>query len=226
MANIFITPSPNYPMKKRVFLLILLLAIPLIQAAADPSDASQVIGEEFGVNPDNIPTDPEEIKSQYLQQEWAKLVAENKILGPIHRFLIKISPVFSVILNHPYEISLTFFGIFVLWLLIVLGGLKFCKSFNLNGWLSGGIGIVFASILAQINLIGIVVTSILDIIFKQENWWIRLILGILIIGAIVIAIYSWLYLSSYIKKQKKAGKEKEADQKLKETKAFVKGVKE
>ena len=213
-------------MKKRVFLLILLLAIPLIQAAADPSDTSQVIGEEFGVNPDNIPTDPEEIKSQYLQQEWAKLVAENKILGPVHNFLNKISPVFSVILNHPYEISLTFFGIFLLWLLFVLGGLKFCKSFNLNGWLSGGIGIVFASILAQINLIETTVTSILDLIFKQENWWIRLILGILIIGAIIIVIYSWLYLSSYIKKQKKAGKEKEVDQKLIETKALVKGIKE
>ena len=167
-------------MKKLSYLIfVIVLFYILINFASaqtsDPSDVSQIIGGEFDISPEKIPTseeDIEKIRDNYLKKEWTNIIANNSILGPIHSSLIKMNPLFLVIFKHQYEISLTFFSIFILWILFMIGSAMIAKSFGINSGLSAIIGIIFAVILAQIKLIETITTFVLNLIFKQENWWI------------------------------------------------------
>jgi len=219
-------------MKKLSYLIfvVILLYISISFASAqtqDPGDTSQVIGEEFGIDPEKIPAsqeDIEKIRDEYLKKEWTEVVSKNKILGPIHNFLTKINPIFSVIFKHQYEISLTFFSIFVLWVLFMISSTLIARSLGAKGVLSVVIGTIFTIILAQIKLIESIVIFTLDLILKQENWWIRLILTIVTLGVFLVGYILIRILAKYIGKEVGGKGEDEIKQKLSELKGLKRGL--
>lgn len=191
--------------------------------AATPDE---VIQSQIGINPDNIPSDPSEITSKYLKQEWSKLIATWPIIGPIHSYLLVHPIVFQVLFNYQYEISLTLFLIIILWIYFTILGGSLIDTTGLvkKGWQSLLFGVAIALILAHTNIIKNIVLFTLGIIFKQDQWWIRTLLWLLAMVVFwVIAIIA-NKTDEWQRKQKKAQKDAEVAQAAKEGQAAARGL--
>ncbi|MBS3077251.1 hypothetical protein J4233_03175 [Candidatus Pacearchaeota archaeon] len=224
-------------MKKSNILIILLLVIsifPLIQtvkAICDPGDSRCILAEQFGLDPSQIPKDREDIQQLYLQKEWTRLIEKNKFLGPIHQFFTKISWLFIILFHHPYEFSLTLFAIIVLWFLFGTQIAKmFEAGFGLKGIYAFGIGMLGAVILSWVppnsaGIIEMITSALLDLIFKQENWWMRTIIVVVIIAVIVLEVRVSKSAEKYIKEQKVKNTQEESKEQVEEIKALGKEAK-
>jgi len=222
--------------KKKLFLILVFFItfnlIDLSSAQQDPGDVSQVIGNEFNISSEKIPTsqeDIEKLRQGFLQKEWTELISKNKVIGPVHNFFSneKTQIVLKIIFAHPYEISLTFFLILILWLLILIQSTKIVKSSEIiKKELAFPIGIAIAIIFAQLKIIKLIVTFSLDLAFKQENWWIRVIIIIFFLAFVALAYALSGILAQHFKKQKEAKTKKETEQELSNMKRFSTGIKE
>jgi len=206
-------------------IILLIVFVNLSSAAEDPGDVSQVLGDEFGIDPDKIPTDPETIRQEYLKFRWTEFISNNRILGPIHRGLTKISIVFQILFAHPYEISLTLVGIIVLWFMILIHTGKMVESSEL---ISGGrsfiIGLIGATIIAQTRIIKILVTFALDLTFKPDAWLWRLIIGVVVVGVIALIHIISKMIEKQLEKKHKKEIEQKSEQKLKDLEALSRGT--
>ncbi|MBU0466908.1 MAG: hypothetical protein KJ718_00445 [Nanoarchaeota archaeon] len=216
-------------MKKTNLLIItLLLVISLtisITAVTDVGDVSQVLGEQFNISADKIPTDPEKIKQLYLQTQWTEFIAKSRVLGPAHAFLTKISIAFQILFAHPYEISLTLFAIIVLWFIFGTQASKIIEAkTKIKGAYAFIIGLLIAIILAQARVIKVIATFLLDLIFKPSNWWMRIIVIIIVLAVVAIEIKESQILAKRLKENKIKKTQEEAEQQLKEVKGLTKGV--
>lgn len=240
-------------MKKTILILILLLLLPLAIAQTnntqpnqenpnpsdpnnpliptdqieDPGDVSEVIKKEFNISPNKIPTTPEEIEREYLQREWTEVIANSTVLGPAHRGLTKISPVFVILFANPYELSLTLFFIILFWIMIAHQTEKIITSW---GFVKKGyaflIAIVLATILAQAKILKAISTLTVNIIYAPEHWWIRLILWMVAVLVFVIAHRAVSIVNQKIKEQKKKEKEEKTDFQFKKLEKMEKARKE
>ena len=67
----------------------------------DPGDASAVLGKEFNISTDKIPTTPgdiETIRDKYLKREWGNVIANNTYVGPVDAFLKENNFIFLILL--------------------------------------------------------------------------------------------------------------------------------
>lgn len=203
-------------MKKHYFILLfisLILLVFNISFAYSEENPGESIQKEIGINPENLPTSIDEIKDRYLTQQWEELIDENKYLGPIHRFL-KNFFLIKILFGDDYSISLTFLLILILWLFIgVKAGQFISASEIIKGWLAISIGFLLSVILAQTGILKTISLFAISIIFKPENWWMRLILG-----AIALILFALLfYISRLIEKAIKEKLKKEEESKRKQT---------
>jgi len=217
-------------MKKRdlVFLFLLLILLSPITFAQDPGDVSEALGNEFNIPPENIPTSAEDIqkiKDDYLKKEWGKIIEKNKFLGPIHKFFIDIKIVFKILFNHDYEISLTLFLIIVLWVGVVFIIAKGIQSVGLaKSWKAVLMGVAGASVLAWARFNALIVGFVIKSIYSQGTWWMRLIVEIIIIGAIVVAFILFKKVNKSIKEKNKKNVEKKSEERLEVITEFTEGM--
>jgi len=217
-------------------LLILSLAfsiLPFIKtvSAADVPSPEGVISQQTGVDVNQIPATPEQIKEEitnyYLKQEWGKIITNKPIIGPIHNFLTAHPLPFQILFAEPYTLSPTLLIVIVLWLFFALKSAKIIESsgiINKNFAIPIGFGI--AIILAQIHLLRLIVNSTYLLIFSREAWWERLILIFVALGLFGTLYYLSDYFSKYLEEAKKAKELGEMKKGIKESKAFIKGVEE
>lgn len=213
-------------MKKRssIFILVVLLLAFLqgVIAVTDPADTSGVLADQFGINKDKIPTSAEEIKQLYLKTQWTEFILKNKYLGPVHLFFEKNSWAFSILFAHPYEFSLNLFCIIVIWFLLLT---QIAKMVEASGIVKGGaafsIGFLITIALAQVRVISLFVNFLLWILFKQENWWIRMIFIVFFVGVILIEDRFARMFAKALKEQQERKRNQESDQKVKELKVMT-----
>lgn len=228
--------------EKIIFILVVvLLSINIIffpyakaQATNEPTDAREVIAREFNIPLDKIPTDKKELERFALKEEWTRMIANNSVTGPVHKFLSnsKTQIAFKALFAHEYEISLMFFLILILWCFVWVRAAKILESakgslpffFEIKGWTAVAMGALIAVILAQVQFFNFVITNTLNLIFKPENWWIRAILIIVALGVFMVVYVLSRLLDQYFKKREKAKKETELNQEVEKTREFNKGV--
>jgi uncharacterized membrane protein len=198
------------------FALLLILSIfnpPITKAEITSPEPNQIVGQLTGINPKYIPTSPEdaqriadEIKNDYLKKEWAKIIENNTFYSPIHKFLTNYPLVSIIILGQSYEFSVSFFCVFIFWLLTIFFIADFLRAFDIvkTWWPSFGFGILGAEILAHVGLTRFIVNTLLDVILNRHNIWTRLLLT----AVFVIFIIALFFLSNFIGKMAKQTKEK------------------
>lgn len=207
-------------------ILILNLIFISLFAFSSAQDSGEIIKKEMGINPDNISTNLDQIKEDYLQEKWTEFIANSKILGPFHLFLKKISLLFQILFAHPYEISLTLFLIIVLWIFVVLKTSEIINATRIiKGSISLAIGVGLAIILAQVGVLNILSVFAKDLIMKPENWRIRTIVIIITFGVMAFLYVLSSIISKHIKEKVKEKREEESEQKVKEIKGFTKTIK-
>ena len=105
-----------------IIFLFLTLSITVAIAIENPlEDGIDNLREEF----ENISdiTEDEDARSEYLTQEWTKLLEKTKagkILLGISNFFSKLSPLFKIILGIEYSLSWAFFLAVLIWLTLFL----------------------------------------------------------------------------------------------------------
>ena len=147
-------------------------------------------------------------KSDYLKQEWVKIVEKNKILGPILNVINPIlkfmNPVFKIVLG--YESSLSWAFVFALIIWFALFFLIYPPASQLfNNSLFGGI-----ASFALVGLIGLsgaikTVVEILNTIITN-TWMFWISLAIAIILAFVFGMFG-KQIKNWIKKTKQKTRE-------------------
>ena len=88
------------------------------------------------------------------------------------------------------------------------------------------VGLFISIIFAQLKIYELVVKSILDLLFKQENWWWRSIIIVIIFGIIATLHVISKLAEKKMKEKHKENVEKETEQKLKEVKGLTEGIRD
>jgi len=210
-----------------------LVIIVLLAGVYNVSAVDSAVTDAIGVNPeslDNIPRTQEEAgdkASNYLRQEWNKLLTNNKLIGPIHNWSIGHPLFFQILFNEPYSFSLVFIWIVILWIFLAFNVSKvISSSFDSGPFLGISFGVGASIVLAQIGVIGGIVKFALKFIYAQEAWWMRLILGLVCLFFLVLFYFLNIYLKDWIKELKEERKKKDIEYGVKESRKFIEGVKE
>lgn len=198
-----------------------ILLLPHAQSAVDPEKSIDDIKNKI----DNLPEDTEQIKDGYLTQEWSKFIAENKVLGPVHKSFIAYPLPFIIILGEPYVVSFTFLIVVFLWIFIVYlitKPLNASKLFNpaLTLLISIGISIM----LANMKVINTLAVFIVNLVLSKNEWYTRIILGIIIVAALVVIKKIDSLLAQKIEAAAKENKEKTLQGTVRQTKAEMQAL--
>lgn len=161
-----------------------------------------------------------EIRSQYLKQEWGKILEKNKFFGPIIKGYGKISPytdpIFKIILGITPSLTWLFVLTLTFWICMVI---YIFRIFELTSPFSESAqyGISFG-IIVIISVLGItkkLAEKIINVLSKFTIWWVQLIgIGIIILALVVASI-----LSKNVKEVGKTMKEKREKEKEKSDRA-------
>jgi len=212
-----------------VFLLILVLAFVFnfvkAQEPAMPTLPGGITPEKIEEIGQKIQT-PEEAANEtkeYLKREWAKIIAKHPVINKIHIFFKEHPLVFTILFNIEYEISWKFICIVLLWFYIMAITADIVSGLT-KGFLSIVIGIGMAIILAQVGAISGLVGFILNLLFAQKLWWVRLILGVVIILILTLAFYLFDIISKYLQEAKKKARERAIEVTQRVMQKFIKKV--
>ena len=198
-----------------VFALIGVYVISLIAQgvfADDVPDPNVAIGNTVGINPDKIPSNPDDLNNQYLQGEWARIISNSTYFGPVHNYLTKHQTIFMALLGSPYTFSLGFFILLVVWILFTT---KVGDIINVSKVFPSGVGIMLgftlSVILSHTGVFSTLINFAMGIISKEENVWIRTILWVLFLSFVFVAYYLGAYVQQVIKNETKKRGESEIE---------------
>ncbi len=157
-----------------------------------------------------------EQNKSYLAREWTKILAKNKVLGPIlfytDKFFSILNPLWKAIFEIEFSWSWSFFLSFFIWILFIV-----LVYYPLQGILKNSLVDVIVSIIVA-SLIG-VAGAISEIV-----WFFDLFVKnifILIILIIIIILFLILY-SKYMRAITKYSEEEELERAKEKTRAFGK----
>jgi len=212
---------------KRTFLFIILslFLIGFITQVHGDTSPQGMIAQQLGVSTDqinNIPQTPEQAQDLFLKQAWSDLISKNVYLGPVHRFFISISPVFLFLFGENYSLSPTLLAIIVIWCYDVMEVSIIVDSFGfLNSWVSKVIAVGISIILAQVGFYRWLITSLANIVYAPELWWVRLLIGVGIILGLFILHFIVKMFESQMKANKKAARVNKIEDEVKKEEAFI-----
>ena len=204
---------------------LLTISITSLTYAADIPSSSDALGQQFGINTETPIDIKENITNTYLKGEWGKIIASKPIIGPIHNFFVNNPKVFQVLFNEPYEFSLHFLIVFIFWLLCISLTYDALRYTGLKQ-LSILAGFLVAIMIAHTKLLTILTTGLLAIISKQELWYIRLILWLIVFVFLIVSYQSGKILKTFMKKKAEEREKAEMKQEQKVNKKFIRGVRE
>ncbi len=221
-------------MKKAGILLISLLFLNLLAITLIQTNLTKAQETPPGLPP-QLGQDPEELiegvknktetEWQYLSKEWPKIFLKNELISAADTFFTKISIVFRILFGQPYSFSITLLAIIILWLFIVLKSGDIINSWGLvKGWSAYLIGAALAIILAQIQVLKMIINFLGWLVFAKKGtlWNISMILVIILI--FVLLYYLFSILSKYLKEREKKKREKETETRQKALEKFTKGL--
>ena len=186
------------------------------------------VEKQLGVNPEKLQS-PEDIKNEYLKKEWASIIKNYSILGPIHTFLAENSGaklLEKVLLNEYYTFSLVFIILFILWLFSITIFSDLIKSLGIVKYpLSLLLGLGFAIIFAKIGITKQIVLFLIGLIFSQAKWFMRWIIALLLFLAFAVIYYVNAIIAQKVQKQQWHSLIEKMGQKIKEWDLYKEGLK-
>ena len=176
-------------MKKEIFSLILFLILILNILTIHSQETTIIDKEDFlgtGVDLDNVPTDPSELKDQaqdqaqeYIKQEWTKI--KEKSL-----FFKGADPVFKAFTGYEFFPTWEFILAFILSIVLMTFFFRGTNLFYKDSLISLLIGILFTTIANSAGLSRIIIPKVIEI--ATGRWiYLTILIGIVIIGLIELS---------------------------------------
>ncbi|OGJ19045.1 hypothetical protein A3K73_04470 [Candidatus Pacearchaeota archaeon RBG_13_36_9] len=144
----------------------------------------------------------EEQRKEYLKQEWAKIFAENKYLGPVLFYTNKLfsflNPIWEVIFKIEFSWSWSFIFSLSLWIMLIVAVYYPAKPLSKSNLVGFLIAVIVASLMGLTGIIKEVVEVLRVVI---TNFWIA-------IGFFIIIIIASITYSQVMRNlEKKAGEQ-------------------
>lgn len=214
-----------------LFLIIPITNISCQDVTPDTSNSSNDYSENLksnvgDINPDTgLPKEYDKItdlgekltddkkRTEYFNSEFKNFLLKNKAIASIDKGLNQISIIFYILFGMKYELTLTFFLVMILWIIVfvkIAEGIH--NAFDTNEAVSLGISFAVCIILGQLNLFYIIVDMTLNQILSAESLWGKLFTIIVAIIIFVIFYYIFSLINDILKSSReKREKEKEKD---------------
>lgn len=189
----------------------------------------------LGINPSQIqqlPQTPEELtnaSTNYIKAQLGTMLSKIPGLVKTQEFLKSHPMFFTIVFNEKYDITWVFFLIVLLWLYTMSITADLTEASPLlgnNRLYAMAVGIGFAIILAQLGILRAIVIFSINLISAQSLWWVRGILGFLIILIFIVIYYAKSVVGGGMKAKQKETEEERLKQEAKEGKAFREGAEE
>jgi len=176
-----------------VFLFFVLFIFNSINISAqdigiDPDDPFGI-----GVTQDDLQNSEQlkETSSDYLKNEWTKLLGEGKFLGGLINAYRKISPVTDPIFKYSIgmepELSGLFFITFIIWIVFFIYIYRiFSIASPFSKWVTISFSIGISIIIGIFGFPKMIAGIIMGIINGLATWWIRLIVEVVLITIFII----------------------------------------
>ena len=208
-------------MKKNLVIgiLFILLLFPLI-SALDAQSIDQSPELQQAQNAQQKITDfSNQDKSDYLKQEWGKILENSTTFGPVTEFFNRISPVTNPLFKYTVglEPSLTWLFILALalWIFLVISLYRILDVTSIfSNWVRY---IVSFGTIIIISILGItkkVAESIINAISLASIWWVQLILATAVIAIIIMLSFLSKHLDKIFKAEKRKTQEEIDREKL------------
>jgi len=193
-------------MKRKVFVICilgLLLSLLVLNFISSQYESANI----FGITPESGVQLTE--KWQTLGTEWKTNLMQNSVIGGVDSFFQKTNAVFLVLFGVDYSLSLSLFLIVILWIFLFLIGFNILGNTIFSKWVAVLISIGVAIGAAQLKLFQIPANLIIGLFFGEKPWWVKLIIGVIIIAVIIAAfIFIRQFGKQLAEKKKKLEEEK------------------
>jgi hypothetical protein len=164
-----------------VIFIFILLVLPLILNFVTSQGENSTI---FGISSDSGVKLTE--KWEYLGKEWKNILMANSVIQSLDSLFQKINFVFLVLFGTPYSLSLALFLIVFLWLYFFFSFQNILKMTLFSKIVCLLISLGLTIILAQVGLFSKIVNFIIQLLFGEQTWWMKLIIGVGILIALVL----------------------------------------
>lgn len=194
--------------KKFVFTIVLSLmfVLPLFISNTQALDyynsqtPEDVIKGTTGINPESM-QNPEEITDKYLKKEWAKIISNSTIYGPVHKFLMNNQIISLILFGTNYEFSLTFILMVIFWIIalyIIINSIR-TLAVERTIWLSISSGLLITLALSQTRIFHFISKTLIDLISSRTTWWARATIVFAVCIIIILEGYLGKLLVSYLR---------------------------
>ena len=148
----------------------------------------------------------------YLGVEFPKLLLKNPYIAAVDSFFQKISIVFRILFGMSYSLSLTLLFVIAFWFFF---SFNFYGAIKATGLLNGGLnfisGMLVSVILAQTGFFKALVILCGTLIFAPKYSWMRFLVLVAIILAVIGVSYLDKKLAGYLKNKKGDSAKKEIE---------------
>jgi biopolymer transport protein ExbD len=167
----------------------------------------------------------DEIKWEYLQQQWQQAMQNNKYLKPIDQFCKKINIVFVLITANDYSMTFSFYMIIVIWIIFFLILSKYASNIFSQPNIALLVGAAATILLAQFRILNYIVDGVIGILAYKSEWYWKLVLFLIVVIFFIVALKFNTQISRYMEKQKKKKKEEKQAQQVKAHENWLNAVK-
>jgi len=130
--------------------------------------------------------------TNYLKKEWQKILEKNQFWSPIVSFIFKLDPLSNVLLGMPIAFSWFFFLTLIIWITFVVLIFRITGLFEItNKWIHFAVAIAIIAAITYFRYPKSISGIIVALIILQKIWWVQyIIMGIVIVSAILLIIFS------------------------------------
>jgi hypothetical protein len=211
----------------KFIVLFIILAVLLLAVAARAEDMA--LGDIDNINTQikdvnaKIQDFGDKEKRAFLVQQYRKIIFDNKITGPINKFLENNAQsivLFKILFGEPYKLTPSFYFVLFLWIFTAFWIKKVVKGKNPKSPFRF-LGFLLAVILAQVNVYRNLTNLIFNFILGKESWWAQMLIEFGILAVIILMYYFGEIIASYLKAKKEAAEKKLTEIAQKRTQRFA-----
>jgi hypothetical protein len=168
-----------------------------------------------------------ENKSDYLKQEWGKILENNTVLGPIIRAADKASPVTNPLFKYTAGLEPSLTWLFILavaiWIVIFLYMQAMMQYSLFSSKIRLIISLCLTIVIGLTGIIKLISQKIIDLVSLVAIWWIQLIIAFGILFAFIITSIFSKNLSKSLKVSREKREQEKQETKVEKLETKVEG---
>lgn len=213
-----------------LFLFSILILLPIFLKLVAAQDVPYGLSpEEFERRQQELEGLRNQTKWQLLGERWKESLLKNPVINQINGFFERpyVSIIFRVLFGMPWSISITLVFVMALWFLVFVNVGNIISGYStFSTRVSYAISLLITIIIAQIQVLRVIVEFVGNLIYSREAWWARTILIFVVILILIALQILSKYFGVYLQQMKESKEKETARVAGKKVEKFQKGFEE